>query len=289
MSKVKCLLLYSGGLDSILVKRILEDQGIKVGILNLGTCFFKGDKNVSEEYLDIVKNPQYGRGQGMNPCRDCHLFMLKKAKEEMEKGEYDFIATGEVVAQRPFSQSKNQLVFLEEKAGLKGLILRPLSAKLLEETIAEKKGLVDRDKLYDISGKTRKKQLELAKEFGIEDFPSPAGGCILTDKEYSKRLKNLIEIRPDFSVDDCVVIQKGRVVFDNNVLYVITRNEKEGIEIEKIKKENDLLLVPDNFSGPSVLIRSFDNDYNDGIIKKGEELLLKYSKKIPENYLIKSK
>jgi len=283
----KCLLLYSGGLDSILVKKILEEQNIKVDTLNLGTCFFNGETDVSDEYLDVVKNPKYGRGQGMNPCRDCHLFMFKKAKEVMEKKGYDFIATGEVVSQRPFSQSKNQLYFLEKKAGLEGMVLRPLSAKLLEETIPEKKGLVDRNRLYDISGKTRKKQLELAEKYGIKEFPSPAGGCILTDKEYSKKLKQLFELNPNCLKDDCIILTKGRVVFYGGYVFVITRNEKEGIEIEKFKKGNDVLLIPDNFSGSSVLIRSFDKEINDDIIKKGKELLLKYSKKIAKDYIIK--
>lgn len=283
----KALLLYSQGLDSMLAKKILEKQDIEVDLVNFGSAFFKGKVNITKEHLEIVKNPKYGRGQGMNPCRDCHLLMLKKAGEIMKKKGYDFIATGEVVSQRPFSQSKDNLLFLDKKLGLEGFILRPLSAKLLPETIAEKKGLVKREKLYDISGKSRKRQLELAKEFKIKDIPMPAGGCILTDKEYSKKLKKLLEIYPDFDENDAKILTKGRVFFDKKTLFVITRNEKEGIEIKDFFKKGDIILEPENFSGPLILIRSFTirEDYNI-MIKKGEDYLVKYSKKVPEDFKI---
>ncbi len=279
----KALLLYSKGLDSILAKIILEKQGIKVDAINFGSCFFNGEIDITEEHLKIVKSPKYGRGVGMNPCRDCHLLMLKKAGEIMREKGYDFVATGEVVNQRPFSQSKEQLLFLEKKANLEGLILRPLSAKLLPETIPEKQGLVDRNELYDISGKNRSRQLELAKEFDIKEFPMPAGGCILTDKEYSKKLKKLLEINPDFDQNDAKILTKGRAFFEDTILFLITRDEKEGIEIKDFFKKGDIFLEPQNFPGPSVLIRSFTEDKDfDKIIQKGKEYLIKYSKNIPE-------
>ena len=283
----KALLLFSKGLDSILVKRILEEQNIEVEVINFGSCFFSGETDITEDHLEIVKNPKYGRGVGMNPCRDCHLLMLKKAGEVMREKGYDFIATGEVVNQRPFSQSKEQLLFLEKKANLEGLILRPLSAKLLPETIPEKKGLIDRNKLYDISGKNRSKQLELAKEFNIKEFPMPAGGCILTDKEYSKKLKKLFEINPNFDRNDAKVLTKGRVFFEDEIMFIIARNEKEGTEIKEFLKKRDIYLEPQNFPGPSVLIRSFTEDKNfDIITQKGKEYLIKYSKKVPKDFEI---
>lgn len=283
----KALLLYSKGLDSILVKKILEKQGIKVDIINFGSCFFDGEIDIAEDHLKIVKNPKYGRGQGMNPCRDCHLLMLKKAGEFMKEKGYNFIATGEVVSQRPFSQSKEQLLFLEKQANLEGLILRPLSAKLLPVTIPEKEGLINRDKLYDISGKSRKRQLELAKEFGIKEFPMPAGGCILTDKEYSKKLKKLLEINSNFDANDAKVLIKGRVFFEDKIMFIITRNEKEGIEIKEFLKKRDIFLEPKNFSGPSILIRGFTKDLDfDTIVQKGKEYLIKYSKKVPKDFEI---
>jgi len=284
---IKALLLYSKGLDSILVKKILEKQGIKVDIINFGSCFFDGEIDITKDHLKIVKNPKYGRGQGMNPCRDCHLLMLKKAGEIMKEKGYNFIATGEVVSQRPFSQSKEQLLFLEKQANLEGLILRPLSAKLLPETVPEKEGLINRDKLYDISGKCRKRQLELVKEFGIKEFPMPAGGCILTDKEYSKKLKKLLEINSNFDANDAKVLTKGRAFFQDKIMFIITRNEKEGIEIKEFLKKRDIFLEPQNFPGPSILIRSFTRDLHfDTIIQKGKEYLIKYSKKVPKDFEI---
>jgi len=283
----KALLLYSKGLDSILAKRILEEQNIKVDVINFGTCFFNGEVDITEDHLKIVKNPKYGRGVGMNPCRDCHLLMLKKAGEVMKEKGYDFITTGEVVSQRPFSQSKDQLLFLEKQVNLEGLILRPLSAKLLPETIPEKKGLVDRNKLYDISGKSRKRQLELAKEFGITDIPMPAGGCILTDKEYSKKLKQLLEINPGFDGNDAKVLTKGRIFFEDKTLFIVTRDEKEGMEIKEFFKKEDVFLEPQNFPGPSVLIRSFTEDKDfDIMTQKGKEYLIKYSKKVHQDFEI---
>lgn len=278
----KALLLYSKGLDSILAKEILEKQGIEVHTMNFGSCFFEGEIDISDELLEVVKKPKYGRGKGMNPCLDCHLLMYKKAKEIMLEKGYDFIATGEVVSQRPFSQTRDKLLFLEKKAGLEGLILRPLSQKLFPLTIFEKKGIVKRDEFYDISGKSRKRQLELAKEFGISSIPMPAGGCILTDKEYSKKLKKLIEIKPDFDSNDAKVLTKGRVFFDEKTMFVVTRNKEEGEEIRNFFKKGDVVLEPQNFPGPTVLVRG-------SLIKKGKEYLIKYSKKVPEksNILIK--
>jgi len=283
----KALLLYSKGLDSILAKKILENQNIKVDTINFGTCFFNGEFDITEDHLKIVKNPKYGRGQGMNPCRDCHLLMLRRAGEIMKEKEYDFIATGEVVSQRPFSQTKDQLMFLEKQANLEGLILRPLSAKLLPETIPEKKGLVDRDKLYDISGKSRKRQLELAREFEITNIPMPAGGCILTDKEYSKKLKELLEINPNFDSNDAKILTKGRVFFKDKAMFIITRDEKEGIQLKEFLKKGDVFLEPQNFPGPSVLFRSFTEKVDiDIMAQKAKDYLLKYSKKVPEDFKI---
>ncbi|MDD4358808.1 MAG: tRNA 4-thiouridine(8) synthase ThiI [Candidatus Pacebacteria bacterium] len=285
---IKALLLFSKGLDSLLVKEILERQNIKVETINFGTCFFNGEIDITEDHLKIVKNPKYGRGQGMNPCRDCHLLMLKKAGEIMKEKGYDFIATGEVVSQRPFSQSKEQLLFFDKEANLEGLVLRPLSAKLLPETIPEKKGLIDRNKLYDISGKSRKKQLELAKQFNIKDIPMPAGGCILTDKEYSKKLKELLFINPEFDSNDAKVLTKGRVFFKDKTLFIITRNEKEGEKIKDYLKRGDIFLEPQNFPGPSVLIRDFTNNLNvDIMTQTAKDYLIKYSKKVPKDFEIK--
>jgi hypothetical protein len=234
----------------------------------------------------VIENPTRGRGKGMNPCVDCHLLMIKKAKDMMKKQDCDFIATGEVLNERPFSQNRRVFKLAEKTLSLEGLILRPLSAKLLPETIPEQKAWAKRDELFGISGKTRKPQLALAKEFGITEFPNPAGGCILTDKEYSKKLFLLFEKIPDFDGQDAKTIRKGKVFWENNFLIIIGRNEKENVEIEKLRKDKDIILEPENFSGPTALIRGFGKEISSKIINKAKNLLLKYSKKIPKEPII---
>jgi len=297
----KAVLLLSGGLDSMLVAKILQNQGIEVIPVSFNSFFFgcaNAEKSArsfglklrvvdfSEEHLKIIKDPKYGRGSGFNPCIDCHMLMIKKAKEIMEKEKYDFIATGEVLNERPFSQNRRVFKLAEKTLGLEGLILRPLSAKLLPETIPEQKAWVKRDQLFGISGKTRKPQLALVKEFGITEFPSPAGGCILTDKEYSKKLFLLFEKIPGFDGQDAKTIRKGRAFWENNFLIIVGRNEKENSEIKKLRKGKDTVLEPENFSGPTVLIRGFAKEVPEQIIKKAKNLLLKYSKKTPKEPII---
>ena len=297
----KALLLFSGGLDSMLIVKILQKQGIKIIPVCFCSFFFdctiaeKSAKilglklkiiDISKEHLKVIKNPKRGTGKGMNPCVDCHILMIKKAKEMMKKQDCNFIATGDVLNERPFSQNRKVFQLAEKEFDLKGLILRPLSAKLLPETIPEQKAWVKRDELFGISGKTRKPQLALAKEFGITEFPSPAGGCILTDKEYSKKLFLLFEKIPDFDGQDAKTIRKGRVFWENNYLIVVGRNEKENAEIEKLRKDKDVILEPENFSGPTVLIRGFGKEISSEIINKAQNLLLKYSKKTPKQPII---
>ena len=300
MSK-KALLLFSGGLDSMLVAKILLEQNIKVipvcfksfffncslakkSVLNLGLKLKVID--LSREHLKTVKSPKHGRGKGINPCVDCHLLMIKKAKEIMLKEKYDFLATGEVLSERPFSQNRIVFNLAEKELGLKGLILRPLSAHLLPETIPEQKKWVKREKLFGISGKSRKPQIVLAEKFGLRDFPSPAGGCILTDVKYSSKLKELFEKIPDCDGLDCQILRGGRVFWENGFFLIVGRNEKDNEEIKRLNKKKDVVLEPDNFSGPTVLIRGFKRKITKKIIDKGVELLLSHSKKIPQEIII---
>jgi len=297
----KALLLFSGGLDSLLVAKILMEQKIKVVPVCFKSLFFdcslaqKTIKNlglklkivdISQKHLKIIKKPKRSVGKGMNPCIDCHLFMLKTAKEIMIKDGYDFLATGEVLNERPFSQNRNIFALAEKELNLEGLILRPLSAKLLPTTIPEKKGLVKRAKLFGISGKSRKPQIALAKKFKIKDFPNPAGGCILTDADYAKRLKDLFSKIPNCDGLDCLILRSGRIVWNDKIMLVIGREEKDNQQILKLKKPNDVVLEPDNFAGPTVLIRGFGKKINEKLIKVGVELLLAYSKKIPSEAII---
>ncbi|BCL59988.1 hypothetical protein DGMP_06810 [Desulfomarina profundi] len=213
MRKIKALALFSGGLDSILATRLVMSQGIDVTAIQFVTPFFNyrilADReahrkrmyklygihvdlfDISSEYLELLKNPVHGFGKNFNPCIDCKIFMLSKAKEMMDERGAKFLITGEVLGQRPMSQRRDTLNVIERDSGTRSFLLRPLSAKLMVETEAEKKGWVDREKLLDFSGRGRSRQISLAKEYGIADFPAPAGGCILADPILSRRISQL--------------------------------------------------------------------------------------------------
>lgn len=294
MKRIKGLLLFSGGLDSILALKILKEQGIEVFPVFFKTYFFgpeiaqksareNGIKlrvvDISKEHLEIVKKPKFGWGSSMNPCLDCHILMLKKAKEIMEKEGFDFVASGEVLNERPMSQTKRGLDIVERESSLKGYLLRPLSAKLLEPTIPEKKGLVDREKLLDIKGRSRKRQLQLAKKFKLKWYPAPAGGCILTDLEFGKKLKELLEKYPEFDGNDVQLLRLGRHFWEGKVKIIVGRNHEENLKIKELKRAGDILIKSLNYPGPTVLIRSYGEEIDQNIIEKAKNLILKYSKK----------
>ncbi|MFN7170178.1 MAG: hypothetical protein ACK4NT_02910, partial [Candidatus Omnitrophota bacterium] len=214
--KIKALSLLSGGLDSTLATKLVYDLGIELEAIYFYTIFCTCNRggngcgfyarnitrqlniplkmvNTTEEYLKIVRSPKFGYGSNLNPCIDCRIFIFKKAKEYMREREAKFIVTGEVLGERPMSQNLRSLKLIEKEAGLEGLVLRPLSARLLEPTIPEKEGWVEREKLLNLQGRSRKPQMRLAKEWGINDYPCPAGGCLLTDPIFSQRVKDLLE------------------------------------------------------------------------------------------------
>ncbi|MGC8981732.1 MAG: tRNA 4-thiouridine(8) synthase ThiI [Minisyncoccia bacterium] len=291
MKKVKALLLFSGGLDSILSAKILMEQGIKVVPIYFKSYFFgpevakiSAEKlglklkvvDISKDHLKIVRKPKFGYGQSMNPCIDCHLLMLKKAKEIMKKERFDFVATGEVLGERPMSQNKKALELIEKLSSLKGYLLRPLSAKLLKETIVEKNGLVDREKLLDIKGRSRKKQLELAKKFNIDFYPSPAGGCILTDLEFGKRLKKLFDNIKKIDETDLELLKLGRHFWFDKTRIIVGRDHNENLKIKKLAKNGDILIEMKNYKGPTTLIRG---KIKKEIIEKAKELTKYYSTK----------
>ncbi len=203
---MRALVLLSGGLDSILAAALLMKQGIEVIAISFVSSFFDAEKarksaeemgieliaiDISEDILRLIEAPKYGFGRNMNPCIDCHALMVKRAAERMEELGASFIATGEVVGQRPKSQMRYGLEAVEREAGVKGYLLRPLSAKLLQPTIPEKEGWVDREKLLGLHGRTRKPQMELAERFGIKEYESPAGGCLLTDENFARAMRDL--------------------------------------------------------------------------------------------------
>lgn len=300
MKKTKCLSLLSGGLDSILAIKVLEKNGIEVQPISFESYFFGSSaaekackqlgvklriEDISDKHLKMVKNPKHGHGSAFNPCIDCHKMMLIEAKKIMKKEGYDFIATGEVIGQRPMSQNRNALDLIEKEAGLRGKIVRPLCLKLLPETDAEKDGLIDRKGFYDISGRSRTMQIELASRLGIKDYPSPAGGCILTENNYGKLLLNLFKAKPKANGNDCLIMRQGRVFFEGQMIIVVARNHDECIALESLKKRGDIVLRPD-FPGPTVMVRPFTKVPREELIERGIEYVLQYSKNIPDGFAI---
>ena len=295
---MKAIALLSGGLDSTIAARVMMEQGVELEALNFMTVFctctnrgatcLASQKavetlgiplkvfNVSEEYLGVVKHPQHGYGRNMNPCIDCRIFMLKKAKAYMEESGAVFIVTGEVLGQRPMSQRKDAMHLIEKEAGLEGLILRPLSAKVLPTTIPEKEGWVDRERLLNISGRSRKPQIELADHYGIHDYPCPAGGCLLTDPGFAKRMKDLMVYDPQFSLNDVHLLKMGRHFrFSNGVKLVVGRNEEENQKIQTFAQGEDILLKVSSFPGPLSLLRG---KLNEGDIEKAAAITVHYGK-----------
>ena len=267
---MKALALFSGGLDSILAAKLLQKQGIDVECITFETPFFSADKaragaahaalpvlhvfDITEDHLVMLRSPRYGYGKNMNPCIDCHTLMLKKAGEFMAATGACVLATGEVLGQRPMSQTKQSLHIVAKNSGYQDHILRPLSAKLLPVTKAEQDGLVDREQLWDIQGRGRHRQMEAAAEFGIKDYPPPAGGCLLTDVMFSKRLKELFA-HDDFTIPSLHLLKTGRHFRINERLKVIVgRHHRDNALIEQYAKSSDIMLHTANFPGPTTLI-----------------------------------
>jgi len=295
---MKAIALLSGGLDSMLAAKVVLEQGIELEAVNFltvfCTCTNRGSTclasqkasealgiplkvfNVSEEYLNVVRNPKHGYGSHMNPCIDCRIFMLKKTKGYMEDSGASFIVTGEVLGQRPMSQRKEAMRLIEKEAGVEGLILRPLSAKSLPITIPEKEGWINREKLLGLQGRSRRPQMRLAEELGIRDYPCPAGGCLLTDPGFARRIKDLMEHRYDFSLNDVHLLKFGRHFRLNpNVKLIVGRNEEENQKVQTFSVEEDILLKVSRFPGPLSLLRG---EANEGEIEKAAAITARYSK-----------
>ena len=273
MAKVKALVMFSGGLDSMLATKLILNQGIEVEALNFSGffCSCKAGQgtvdaaenlgvplkvvNVGSAYLKMLRNPKHGYGKNMNPCVDCKIFMLKEAEKYADAIGASFIFTGEVLDERPMSQHFKALRIIEEESGLKGRLLRPLSAKLLPETVAEKKGLVDRDKLLGFRGRSRKPQIKLASEFGIGHFPSPAGGCLLTEAEFAKRLRDLFKFRKHVSVADVALLRVGRHFRFGENKIIVGRNEGENKGLANGKAKSDYFFEVPEISGPITILQ----------------------------------
>jgi tRNA-specific 2-thiouridylase len=274
MKRTKALSMFSGGLDSILATKLIMNQDIDVEAINFQGffCSCKGSGlNVAEtakqlgvplkvvtvgnDYLAMLRNPKHGYGKNMNPCVDCKIFMLKNAKKYARQIGAAFIFTGEVLNERPMSQHFQALKMIEEESGLEGRLLRPLSAKLLLETIVEKKGIVKRNQLLGIRGRSRKPQIKLAKELGISSFPSPAGGCLLTEVEFSVRLRDLFNHRKRFSVDDVALLRVGRHFRFGENKIIVGRDEKENKTLLKEKRRHDSVFEASATPGPTTILQ----------------------------------
>lgn len=288
MKKIKAISLFSGGLDSILATKIIMEQGIEVIGVTFKSPFYPSTKNQEKyanqlgitlkiiefgnEYLKLILNPKYGYGKNMNPCIDCHAYMFKKAGIFMKKLNASFLITGEVKGERPMSQNQAALKKIEEESGLTGKILRPLSAKLLSPTEPEIMGYVNREKLYGISGRGRKPQFALAKKYNITEYPSPAGGCKLTDPAYSHRLRELIT-HNEYNMDNVLLLNIGRHLRLPSDTKLIVGRHKEDNDILKKLRYHYTLLEPKNIMGPVSLL--YSNSEKDTIL--AAKITLSYS------------
>jgi len=268
--KIKGIGLLSGGLDGILAVKTIQEQGIDVEGVTFETPFFSADKarnaadqigiplivmDITEEHLVMLRAPRYGYGKNMNPCIDCHTLMLRVAGCRMEATGADFLFTGEVLGQRPMSQTKQSLHIVAKNSGYDGYIVRPLSAKLLPETIPEKNGKVDRERLLDIQGRGRKRQIEMARHYGMTSYPPPAGGCLLTDPMFSKRLRDLFEYEKSYTIRDIELLKLGRHIRINNTTKIIVgRNKRDNLAIHNLCRDGDIILTMKDYPGPIVLI-----------------------------------
>jgi hypothetical protein len=293
------LALYSGGLDSTLACRVVAEQGIKVVAVKFVTPFFGYDlllkkdeyikttkekfkidvllKDVTIPYLELLKKPAHGFGKYFNPCIDCKIFLLSEAKRMMPEIGASFLVTGEVVGQRPMSQRRDTLRVIERDSGCEGILVRPLCAKNLEPTQAEIGGLIDREQLLAFSGRNRTPQMKLAEQFGITDYPSPAGGCILADPVLSERIQENYRQNKKIVPEDILLLLVGRQFnLPTDGWLVVGRNEKENEKIELLLQPGDWLLKTVDIPGPSAILR-YSNNPED--IDTAAALVVRYAKK----------
>ncbi|MFT5275373.1 MAG: tRNA-specific 2-thiouridylase [Saprospiraceae bacterium] len=307
----KAVALISGGLDSLLAAKVVQEQGVHVEGINFFTGFcVEGHthaiRNTSDEkkakkrnnalwtaeqlgiklhiidiiepYKDVVLNPKYGYGANLNPCLDCKIFMVKKAHEWIVENDFDFIITGEVMGQRPKSQRKETLPVVQKKSGVNDLLLRPLCAQHLPETLPEREGWVNREEMLALHGRNRKPQIQMAKDKGFEDFAQPAGGCcFLTDAAYSSKLQDMWDNRPDrdYTLDDIVLLKVGRHFRPKpHFKMIIARDGGETRYLDGYRKQFKHLIVRSH-SGPMTLI---EGEVNEDDIELAAQIVGRYSK-----------
>lgn len=275
----RALALYSGGLDSALAILIVLRQGVEVNAVSfltrVGCGVSEGSAShkkllataakfgfgvtivdLSEAIMEVIRNPRFGYGKRMNPCLDCKITMLRKAREMMPVTAADFIVTGEVLGQRPMSQRRDTFPKIDRESGLAGYILRPLSARLLAPTVAEQQDWVDREKLYGFHGRSRRPQMDLARELGLTDYPQPAGGCLLTDPIYAFRLGDFLSYTSEPTMEDLRLLRVGRHFrASDGSRIVVGRDDGENGALAALGGEADILLRVEGYGSPLTLIR----------------------------------
>ena len=299
--KLKAVALLSGGLDSSLAVRMMLEQGIEIEAVAIKTPFCDFDcgkgcghrvKEVAmdlqiplktvyfgEEYLRMLKRPKFGFGSGMNPCIDCRSMMYNAAKDHMKKIGADFIVTGEVLFQRPMSQNHRALNIIEKETGTQGKVLRPLSAKSLPMIELENDGSIKRENLCNIVGRSRKNQLAMARKFGMEDPPNAAGGCLLTDPQFSRRIRDLMKYLDKEKIptmNDIELLKVGRHFRLSNVAKLIVgRNQNENYVMRSLALKDDIVIEAQEFPGPTCILRSKNYEYS--LVEKSSRIGLRYS------------
>lgn len=289
---MRAISLFSGGLDSQLAVMLIKNQGIEILGVNFVTPFFGASPDtiqaaqdlgielvtmdISDEYIPgVLRNPIYGYGKNLNPCIDCHGFMLRKAGDYMGQVDASFLITGEVVGQRPMSQNKSALNAVDKISGYRGFIVRPLSGKLLPPSEPELRGWISREALLDINGRGRNMQMELAEKFGIKDYPSPAGGCLLTEQNFARRLKRVLDRNLEAGAAEMEILKLGRhFIVGEDKLLVVGRNQSENRKIEINAWPNDLLMKAADRPGPLGLLRY--GDYDEELVKYAAAIVARY-------------
>ena len=273
----KAIVLLSGGLDSILAAKLMLEQGVDVIAVNFSAklcmcgCKPKGESaaqaaakmlniplktiDITNDFIEIVKNPQHGHGANVNPCIDCKIYMLRHAKDMMDENKASFLVTGEVLGERPMSQRRDALNIIEKAAGVKGILLRPLTAENLPPTMPELEGVVDRSKMLGIKGRSRKPQMALAEKFGITKYPNPAGGCLLTDPGFAKRVKDAIK-HNEFTTENLAILSIGRHFrLADGTRLVVGRDVEENDILLSLTKGDDIVFKLKDYQGPISILR----------------------------------